>query len=386
MALRHRDIGLNIVSGGLFSENNPSTCYDYFFKHVLTSISIFKFGEKEKKLTTPKREAIIQRAQELFHYDNLRHGCESFITPTESELKESGYFSQAVSELMMDEATHATEPFNDYIQAVENFNKKFTFDIETALTQGTTICGGRGCGKSTLAKQIVKQLQEHSVKIKVFDNSQAWQNSSIETIIEVTPNAQVACFDSAVYDLSRLIPTEHRKYIEQQVKADYYSAVNMPQAQRESTVFVFEECEIVLGRSVSAIMQQLISVGRNYRLSYLAIAQRLQRINTDLISLSNQLFIGRMHEQNDLRKISNWLSNTEQLKSLELGDFIKYSNGKTELAHVQPFEDTTEHTFITAAPLETVTAPQPRNVDYAPLAKVALICALGVILLIGAVA
>ena len=114
----------------------------------------------------------------------------------------------------------------------------------------------------------------------------------------------------------------------------------------------------------------------------MAIAQRLAKINVDLISLSNQLYIGKLHEANDLRKIRNWVSDTEQLRVLEAGDFIRYSNGKTELVHVQPFEDTTEHDFITAAPRETVTAT-PQQADYGVLIKLGVIAFLGVVLLIG---
>jgi energy-coupling factor transporter ATP-binding protein EcfA2 len=339
--------------------------------------------------TTPNKAQIEQYARELYVQDCYKHGNVELadITPELSELRESGYISQAVSELMTDTATRQTEQYSDYIEQCENFNKKFSFDIETALTCGTVICGGRGCGKSTLAKQIVKQLQEHSVKVLAFDNSQQWQNSSIETVIRVTPNSQVeSSLDSAIYDLSMLTPQQQNRFINLQVKSDYYQSVATAAKQRTSTVFIFEEAEIILGKTCNTTTLQLLSVGRNYRLSYLAVVQRLARLNTDAISLSGQLYVGKLHEINDLRKIKNWVSDTEQLKSLELGDFIRYSEGKTELVHVQPFETTTEHTFITAAPLETVTAPQPRNVDYAPLAKVALIIALGLLFLLGAVA
>jgi energy-coupling factor transporter ATP-binding protein EcfA2 len=341
-------------------------------------------------MPTPTRQQIEQYARELYIQQCYRDGTPELadINPELNELREAGWLSLAQSELMTDTATRHTEQYEDYIQQCENLEKKpFAFDVETALTQGTTICGGRGCGKSTLAKQIVKQLQEHSVKVLAFDNSQAWLNSSIETVIRVTPNSQVeSSLDSAIYDLSMLTPAGQRRFIESQVQADYYQSVATAAKQRTSTVFIFEEAEIILGKTCNTTTLQLLSVGRNYRLSYLAVVQRLARLNTDAISLSGQLYVGKLHEINDLRKIKNWVSDTEQLKSLELGDFIRYSEGKTELVHVQPFETTTEHTFITAAPLETVTAPQPRNVDYAPLAKVALIIALGLLFLLGAVA
>jgi hypothetical protein len=350
----------------------------------LASISTSNL-EKKKNLTTPNKAQIEQYARELYVQDCYKHGNPELadINPELNELRESGFISVAISELMSDTATRQTEQYTDYIQAVENFNKKFSFDIEAALTNGVTICGNRGTGKTSLAKTIVRELQRQAVNVKIFDNSQAWLSSSIETIIEVTPNSQVASFDSAIYDLSRLTPQEQRSFIEKQVKTDYYEAVKTPQTQRESTVFVFEECEIILGKNYTPIMQQLVSVGRNFKLSYVAIAQRLARIGTDLISLSGQLYIGKLHEQNDLAKIRNWVSDTQALKDLNLGDFIRYSNGKTELIHCDKFEDNTEHTYIKTPTIPA--APQPQSVDWAPLAKLAVISLLAALFIIGAV-
>lgn len=336
-------------------------------------------------MTTPTKQQIIEEATRLYFEDCFKNGCESPITPEIEELRESGFLSLAQSELMRDNVRREAEQWTEYNTQTENLEKKpFSFDVEVALTQGTTICGGRGCGKTTLAKTIVQELQRQGVNVKIFDNSQAWLNSSVETVFAVTPHATVeSSLDSAVYDLSRLTPQEQRRFIEAQVKTDYYEAVNTAAELRNWRIYVFEEAEIILGKTVSPIMQQLISVGRNFSLSYLAIAQRLARINVDLISLSGQLYVSRLHEQNDLNKIKNWVPNTEQLKSLELGDFIKYSDGKTELVHVDKFETDTQHDyFITAAPREAP-QPQPQITDCTPLIKLCVVAILGVILLIG---
>jgi len=79
-------------------------------------------------------------------------------------------------------------------------------------------------------------------------------------------------------------------------------------------------------------MLQFCSIGRNFKLSFIAVAQRFQMLNTDLISLSGQLYCGCFHEQNDLKKLRNWIKDkTEQLNELQLGEFMRYSEGKIEL-------------------------------------------------------
>jgi hypothetical protein len=199
--------------------------------------------------------------------------------------------------------------------------------------------------------------------------------------VTVTPNSHVETeLNSCVYDISRLDFKMQKQFIEDQVKADYYRAVNTVIEQRKWTVFVFEEAEIVLGKSYSPTMLQLVSVGRNFCLSFLAVAQRLARINVDLISLSSQLFIGKLHEANDLKKIKNWVSDTEQLKTLELGDFVKYNNGKTELMHVDKFADNTQHAIIKAEP-----QPQPQPITSQPKADITSHYALAKAIIIGAI-
>ena len=100
----------------------------------------------------PTRAEVIQRAQELYFTEQYRSGIMQPNTPEDSELLEGGFYHTALSELMCDSPSRAVEQYSDYIEQCENLEKKFIFDIETALTQGTTICGNRGTGKTSLAK------------------------------------------------------------------------------------------------------------------------------------------------------------------------------------------------------------------------------------------
>ena len=112
-------------------------------------------------------------------------------------------------------------------------------------------------------------------------------------------------------------------------------------------------------------------------------------LNTDLISLSGQLYCGCFHEQNDLKKLRNWFGDgTEQLKRLELGDFIRYCDGETVKMRIDKFAKNVETVNIQPItpkpkPIEPLPTLQPKA-DYGILAKVAIIGFLGLLFLIGA--
>ena len=324
------------------------------------------------------------KALELFHNDRFRANEESFnITPTEAELKESGYFSQAVSELMYSPETKH-EQYLSHEAETENF-ADFQFNVEQGLEKGTTVTGGRGCGKTNTAKQIVKRLQDHGCVVRVYDNSQAWGESSFKNLVKIMPNSnfEPVYSESYVFDISLLSIEDQKDFIETQIANDYYKAVAQSEAERTWRVYVFEEAELPMGKKRSPTMLQFCSIGRNFKLSFVAVAQRFQMLNTDLISLSGQLYVGAMHEDNDLKKLRNWLKDkTEDLKHLELGDFVRYCDGETVKMHCDKFTDNTQHAIVEAEPLNT---PQPitqsQNTDYTAFLKLLFLSAIAIVFL-----
>jgi hypothetical protein len=129
-------------------------------------------------------------------------------------------------------------------------------------------------------------------------------------------------------------------------------------------------------------MLQFCSIGRNFKLSFLAIAQRFQMLNTDLISLSGQLYVGTVHEENDLKKLRNWFGDkTEQLKTLQLGEFTRYSDGKIELMQVDKFNDTVEIVNIKPMRSPQPMMPQPK-IDYTPLLRITVIGFIGAFIIL----
>lgn len=55
----------------------------------------------------------------------------------------------------------------------------------------------------------------------------------------------------------------------------------------DPTVYVFEESEMLINsHSNSEPIKKLVHIGRNYKMSYIALAQRLATVSTSLISPS----------------------------------------------------------------------------------------------------
>jgi hypothetical protein len=92
-----------------------------------------KDAKKEKPIETrvrtlPTKEEILERAKEKFMDEQSRRGLPA-ITPEESELKESGLFEVARSELMRSDKTKADSQILQYIGELRNELEQFGFTV-----------------------------------------------------------------------------------------------------------------------------------------------------------------------------------------------------------------------------------------------------------------
>jgi hypothetical protein len=189
--------------------------------------------------------------------------------------------------------------------------------------------------------------------------------------------------ESYVFDTSLLDVEQQKAFIENLADREFIQTATLSENERTWRIYVFEECELLLGTHESSKkIMRLCASGRNLKMSYVAIAQRFQMVTTNLISLSGQLYVGAMHEQNDLKKVRNWLADkTKELQSLEVGEFIRYCNGKSAKMRTERFTVASQPKTILA---ETNSSPiaqpirtnQSVSIALARLAIVALFIAL----------
>lgn len=294
-------------------------------------------------MTTPTMRQIVERAMELWFQDQWRQGFQPTTNPEVDELRESGYISHAQSDLMTSMETKHEQWLNN---EVEETNYGLLFDVELARKRGTFISGGRGCGKTSLGREIVERLIREGNILKVFDNSQAWRRSKVPNLIVVRPryhkvDLEIDFMKSYVFDLSFMYIKDQKRFVEGIVNIEFNIQANLPQDKRQWHFYVFEEVELLVGtHNQSEEIRRLVCVGRNFRLSYIALAQRFQNVSPTLISLCGQLYFGQQHEENDLKKTRNWLrQRTVELEDLGVGEFL-YKKGKA-IRRIQTFEKVT---------------------------------------------
>jgi hypothetical protein len=273
-----------------------------------------------------------------------KSGIQNFNTPEYTELLESGYVSTARSMLMRD--NHKAYIESEFVDVPQDFY----FDVELGLEQGTFVSGGRGCGKSSLTKTIVDMFFKQGYVVRIFDNSQSWRRSSIANLAIIKPysNFEPQYNESYVFDISLLSLEQQKRFIENIVDNDFNYTASLNENERNWRVYVFEEAELLVGtHDHSKTILKLVATGRNFKLSYIAVAQRFAMVSTNLISLSGQLYLGRMHEQNDLKKAYNWLGNiTKELRKLDVGEFLRYGKGNVTKMAVELFATETKPKLI----------------------------------------
>ncbi len=235
---------------------------------------------------TPTKEMVLERAKEMFIEDSVRHGSGSTIDPEESELAEGGFLSAAKSELMFSiEKKNAQwmlkpEKPERNLPKIETLKENF-FDVAEALDTGFFISGTSQCGKSNLAKILVKTLLDNGITVYVMDTSQAWNSGPIRNIVEVSRSKKEYAFgESTVFDLSALALRDKVMFVNETCKHVYRAHVD---GYPKKEFIVFEECQSYLPNGSFRLsirrnpifehVLDIVTVGANYGVRFGLITQ-----------------------------------------------------------------------------------------------------------------
>jgi DNA helicase HerA-like ATPase len=191
-----------------------------------------------------------------------------------------------------------------------------------SATDCITVLGTRGTGKSTLARKIGEMWPRQIIIDPVMD----WSDGEI-----------VSSFDQFSSRLSELQKDNEKKFRiifrfdpDSPNKEEIYEHVLRLAFHFKNLQVVTDEVQLFsTPHYLSNYLKNILFIGRHNGISSLNITQRPGQLNKNILAQSLHVFVGQMHEKNDLKVVSDFISvPQEKIINLEKGLFFWFSPGK----------------------------------------------------------
>lgn len=202
----------------------------------------------------------------------------------------------------------------------EAFYDAITGDVTQVLIQ---LLSERGHGKSSSLRTIIDYCKRKHPELvfKIIDLSQSWYHCApVKHRQHVTvPNIRKGLIQNigdCVYEIGSLTKEQRRAFVGSLIKQDwdyrYSLKMQNPEALKREPwiIYVFEESNIYFGsysfRSndlFTPVLQDFVSVGRNYRLgAFLVATAEVGEMSPSLRRRSRKIY-GRVESESDLAQI-----------------------------------------------------------------------------------
>lgn len=223
-------------------------------------------------------------------------------------------------------------------------NMTWMIDVEEARKSNMLVTGTNQQGKSRLAMALSDVLMRKGWQVIVFDNVGHWKTkSSVRTYFQVSETTMhyVLPRRSIIYDISLLLPSYQKEFVENVLMDVWKSRVNRNSSQW--LLVVFEEFQLYARNvrgNVSQNILRIMSVGANHKIRCLGITPDLSLIDCAFIRLCGQRYHFRLgNEPNAKRRFRAYygLDWCRVSLGLEVGCLIYYVNEKLKVQCVPLF-------------------------------------------------
>ncbi len=305
-------------------------------------------------MTTPNKEAILEKATELFMQKNWQI---STNTPEDHELIEGGFYETARNELMRNSGYESNTYLQELAQdagfdlvktraedtsgyASKYVHPHLCFDLAEMRRGNVLISGMNQTGKTRLACLLADTLQRSGFNVIVFDNSGKWRDlSDIENYTRIADvKDQFRLRQNHLIDMSMLRVKDQRTLVNDSLEFLWLSHLNAP--KKSWTIVILEEFELYgknLRGQLAENIFRIMAVGANVGIRMIAITPCMSIIDTMFIRLCPQRFHFKLgYEENSTRKFSRTYGsdNARIAKSLDVGYCLYFLDGTIKVINV----------------------------------------------------
>lgn len=194
--------------------------------------------------------------------------------------------------------------------------------MNIGATDCVTVLGTRGTGKSTLARNI----------------SGMWPRSIvIDPVSDWTDGEVIYSFENLAHRLIELKKEDANKFRiifrfnpDQENKETIFNEILRLAFHFKNLQVVIDEIQLFsTPHFLPNYLKNLLFIGRHNGISLVCITQRPGQLNKSILAQSFHVFVGQLHEKNDLRAISDFVNiSQEKIINLPKFNFFHFSPGE----------------------------------------------------------
>lgn len=227
-------------------------------------------------------------------------------------------------------------------------------------TEGLVLCASKNHGKTNALQVLCSDLNGKAIVVLIDYASQhcfhleGYEVKFMNEKYWLKPNIDIE--HNIILDFSQTTKHIAGKIIRDIIKREYLRRVKLViegfrqgktrkqiMSKLPFLIFAVEESSSLIGRYLKSDdnLNTSLTCGRNYRIAFMFLTQRVQSLNAELVEKCSYL-IGKQLGSNNLRRISNILGiprgKLKFVESLPQGEFIFYTGSQIEKVKFPLFE------------------------------------------------